>query len=136
MDNLFTKKRTYLDKDGNELVDMCIPSLFIQEMRTNAFLKLNSSHNGRIDRFVWECVSKDIDNGIDMTLYANHLFNPFAIQEGDILYTPVMEDTLYNEQIEPTLPDGQTVSNKIKNEKPMTYAQKVEYFAKLGMAIG
>ena len=41
MEKLFSNKRTYVDKDGNELVDMCIPSLKLDSIQANSFLKLN-----------------------------------------------------------------------------------------------
>ena len=135
MDKLFSNKRTYKNELGEEFINVEIPSLKLDDLRANAFIRLNASHNGRIDRFVYENVSKDIDSGIDMTMYINHIFNPFAIQEGDILYTPIVNDDAYIRQSEPELPDGKKLSDNISTEKKMTYAQRVEYLAKLGLGI-
>ena len=135
MDKLFLNKRTYIDKDGQELINMCIPSIKLSKINSNALIRLNSSHNGRIDKFVYECVSRDIDEGIDMTMYYNHIFNPFAISEDDVLYTPIIGANVYETSEEPSLPDGSHLSDSSSVTKQMTYAEKVEYYAKLGLGI-
>ena len=135
MEKLFSNKRTYVDKDGNELVDMCIPSLKLDSIQANSFLKLNETYNGRIDRFTYEHVSTDLDSAIDMVMYFNHIFNPFAVKEGDILYTPVIQDELYYTQSEPELPDGTVLSMNSIGEKKMTYAERVDYYSKLGLGV-
>ena len=135
MDKLFSNKRTYKAEDGDEYIYMFIPSLSLKELKANAFIRLNESHNGRLDKFVYENVSKDVDSGIDMTMYINHIFNPFSVQDGDILYTPINNDDVYIRQNEPLLPDAKKLSDKMSIEKQMTYAQRVEYLAKMGLGI-
>lgn len=135
MENLFSNKRTYIDKDGNELVDMSIPSLKLKDMEANSFLKLNESYNGRIDKFAYDHVSTDLDNAIDMVMYFNHIFNPFSISEDDVLYTPVIQDELYYNQDEPELPNGTIMSMNSKGEEKMTYAETVDYYSKLGLGV-
>jgi hypothetical protein len=61
-------------------------------------------------------------------MYANHIFNPFSIYEGDILYTPIYNDKLFSKSEEPILPDGSTMSSK--NKMHLTYAEKVAKFNK------
>ena len=63
-------------------------------------------------------------------MYANHIFNPFSIDEGDILYTPVYNDSLYKKSEEPILPNDKTLSSK--NKISLTYAEKVALLAKQG----
>ena len=69
-------------------------------------------------------------NAIDIIMYANHIFNPFSIDDGDILYTPIYNDTLFTKSEEPVLPDESTLSSKNKNT--LTYAEKVALLAKQG----
>lgn len=135
MENLFSNKRTYIAENGDELVNMCIPSVALNKIKANSSSRLNSSHNGRLDKFVYECVSKSIDDGLDLVMYYNHIFNPFAVQEEDILYTPLVNDTPFSSQSEPELPDGSRLSDATAPTQNMTYAQKVEYFSKLGLGI-
>ena len=75
-------------------------------------------------------VKKDMDM-IDMVMYANHIFNPFSIKEGDIITVPADNDNLYKSSDEPSLPDGSKHSKNSKGEKTKTYAETVEYLAKL-----
>jgi hypothetical protein len=63
-------------------------------------------------------------------MYANHIFNPFSIDEGDILYTPIYNDALFSKSEEPVLPDESTLSSK--NKSTLTYAEKVALLAKQG----
>ena len=76
-----------------------------------------------------------MDSAIDMVMYFNHIFNPFAVEEGDILYTPVIQDELYYTQSEPELPDGTVLSMNSIGEKKMTYAERVDYYSKLGLGV-
>lgn len=136
MRNLFINKRTYIGEDGDEYINMCIPSLDMDRINANAFGLLNSTHNGRLDRFVHETVTRNIDDGLDLTLYCNHIFNPFSVQEGDVLYTPIYDTKVFTKQSEPSLPDGKTFSSQQAGKKEMTYAERVEYLALMGMGIG
>lgn len=135
MDNLFNNKRNYITNDGDELVNMCIPSIELEKVNANAFFKLNSSYNGRLDRFVYDNISPNLDDGLDLTMYCNHIFNPFAVQENDILYAPIVDDNVYNKQSEPILPDGKKLSSQQTGQKQMSYAERVEYYAKIGLGI-
>lgn len=108
---------------------MCIPVVTISKIVGNSVEELNSGDNGRIDNFVWKNVKKDL-NMIDMVMYANHIFNPFSIQEGDVLNIPSEDNTLYKSSSEPTLPDGSKHSSNSNGGKTMTYADTVAYLAK------
>jgi hypothetical protein len=134
MDKLFDTKRTYVGYDGEEYIDMCIPVVSIKKITGNSIGKLNRDYNGRLDNFVWDQVEKDIDM-IDMVMYANHIFNPFAVKEGDIMNIPVSNDDLYKSNSEPSLPDGTKYSNSVSGDKEMTYAEKVEYLARKGFGL-
>lgn len=135
MDKLFSNKRTYKTEMGEEFINMSIPSLSLKELKATAFIRLNLSHNGRLDRFVYETVSRNIDDGLDMTMYINHIFNPFAVKEDDILYVPINNDYVFKKQTEPELPDNTKLSDRASATKQMTYAEKVEYMAKMGLGI-
>ena len=89
----------------------------------------NQFNDRKVDKFVYTNVSKDY-NAIDILMYANHIFNPFAIDEGDILYTPIYNDNLFFKSEEPILPDETTLSSK--NKATLTYAEKVALLAKQG----
>lgn len=135
MEKLFNYKRFYNNINGDEMLNMSIPSLDITKIKSNSALRLNQSHNGRLDKFVYDLVSKDIDSGLDLTMYYNHIFNPFAVKEDDVIFTPIIDDSVFQKQLEPELPDGTKLSDKMSNQKSMTYAEKVEYYAKLGLGI-
>ena len=132
MDKLLDTKRKYIGYDGEEYIDMCIPVVDVKKMTGNSVEYVLQDYNGRIDNFTWKRVAKDMDM-IDMVMYANHIFNPFALEEGEILNIPNSNDRLYQETGEPALPDGTKYSNEVKGEKEMTYAEKVEYLAKKGL---
>jgi hypothetical protein len=129
MEKLLDNKRTYFNKDGEEFLNLTIPAVDINDIRVNGYIKVNKDCKGRIDKFVYSNVSKDY-NAIDILMYANHIFNPFSIDEGDILYTPIYNDKLFSKQEEPILPDDTTLSSK--NKPSMTYAEKVSLLAKQG----
>jgi hypothetical protein len=129
MNKLLDNKRTYVARDGEEYLNLTTPVVNINDIQINGYIKVNQDCKGRIDKFVYRNVSKDY-NAIDMLMYANHIFNPFAIDEGDILYTPIYNDKLYSKLEEPILPDDTTLSS---NNKPsITYAEKVALLAKQG----
>lgn len=131
MDKLFNYKKNYIGNDGEELVNMCIPVVDVASITGNATIMLGPDDNGRLDRFVWRIVAKDMDM-IDTVMYANHIFNPFAVQSEDVLNVPLMSDDIYVSSDEPRLPDGTKQSYNARNEKEMTYAEKVEYLARNG----
>jgi len=134
MDKLFDKKRTYIGYDDEEYVNMCIPVVKVSEIKGNMIKALNQDENGRLDNFVWKNVSKNLDM-IDDVMYANHIFNPFAVKEGDILNVPTENTKIYQPDEEPSLPDGSKHSNNAKGEKTKTYAEIVEYMAKKGLGL-
>ena len=67
--------------------------------------------------------------------YANPIFNPFSVKEGNILNVPANDSDLYVESDEPSLPDGSKFSNSSRGEKTMSYAEKIEYLAKKGLGV-
>ena len=134
MDKLFNTKRTYTGYDGDEYINMCIPVVDISKLEGNSIREVNKDCNGRMDTFVWNFVAKNLDM-IDMVMYANHIFNPFAIKQGDILNVPLDDDTKYSTSDEPSLPDGTKHSKNIKGQKNRTYAEMVEDMAKRGLGL-
>jgi hypothetical protein len=129
MDKLLDNKRTYIARDGEEYLNLYTPTVNIDEIKINGYIKVNQDCKGRMDKFVYSNVSLDF-NAIDLLMYANHIFNPFSIDEGDILYTPIYNDTLFSKSEEPVLPDESTLSSK--NKSTLTYAEKVAILAKQG----
>lgn len=129
MNNLLDNKRKYVARDGEEYLNLATPTVKVNDIKINGYIKVNQDCKGRIDKFVYSNVSKDY-NSIDILMYVNHIFNPFAIDEGDILYTPIYDDTLYSKSEEPILPDETTLSSK--NKTTLTYAEKVDLLAKQG----
>lgn len=129
MNKLLDNKRTYTTRDGEEFLNLIIPTVDINNIKVNGYIKVNQDCKGRIDRFVYTNVSKDY-NAIDIIMYANHISNPFSIDEGDILYTPIYNDALFSKSEEPVLPDETTLSSK--NKSTLTYAEKVALLAKQG----
>lgn len=134
MDKLFDTKRTYIGYDGEEYIDMCIPVVDISKLIGVHVDKLNQDCNGRLDTFVWRSVAKNL-NMIDMVMYANHIFNPFSVKEGDILNVPNDNNNNYIPSDEPSLPDGTKHSKNSKGEKTRTYAETVEFMAKKGLGL-
>ena len=72
---------------------------------------------------------------IDVAMYANHIFNPFSIKEGDILNVPEYNTSVFKSSGEPSLPDGSQHSKNVQGEKTRTYAENVEYLAKKGLGV-
>ena len=134
MNKLFDTKRTYIGNDGDEYIDMCIPVVTVKDMVGNEIKALNHDENGRLDNFVWKSVSKNQDM-IDIVMYANHIFNPFAVKEGEVLNIPVENKDLFRSSDEPALPDGSKHSKNTQGEKEKTYAENIEYLAKKGMGV-
>ena len=134
MDKLFDTKRTYIGYDGEEYIDMCIPVVKVKDMTGSSIEKVNQDCKGRIDNFTWNNVKKDMDM-IDMVMYANHIFNPFAIKDGDILNIPNSDDSLYMSSDEPSLPDGTKHSNNAVGEKTRSYAETIEYLGRMGLGL-
>ena len=134
MDKVFNTKRTYIASDGEEYVNMSVPVVDIKKINSGFLDRLNQDDNGRLDRFVWNRVAKNLDM-IDIVMYANHIFNPFSVKEGDVLYGPIDNDDVYYSSSEPKLPDGSKHSKNANGEKEKTYAQMVEYMAKQGLGI-
>jgi hypothetical protein len=129
MDKSLDNKRKYVSKDGEEYLNLFSPTVNINNIKINGYIKVNQDCKGRIDKFVYTNVSRDY-NSIDILMYANHIYNPFSIDEGDILYTPIYNDTLFSKSEEPVLPDGSTLSTQ--NKPTLTYAEKVALLAKQG----
>lgn len=129
MDKVLDNKRKYITKDGEELLNLATPVVNINNIKSNGYIRVNKDCKGRIDKFVYTNVSKNY-NAIDLIMYANKIFNPFSIDEGDILYTPIYNDKLFSKSEEPVLPDENTLSSK--NKVNLTYAEKVALLAKQG----
>ena len=129
MNRSLDNKRTYITRDGEEFLNLTTPTVNINDITINGYIRVNQDCKGRIDKFVYTNVSKDY-NAIDIIMYANHIFNPFSIDEGDMLYTPVYNDKLFSKCEEPVLPDDTTLSSK--NKTKLTYAEKVALLAKQG----
>lgn len=129
MEKLLDNKRSYISKDGEEYLNLTTPVVNINDIKSNGYIRVNKDCKGRIDKFVYTNVSKDY-NAIDLIMYANKIFNPFSIDEGDILYTPIYSDKLFTKSEEPVLPDETTLSSK--NKANLTYAEKVALLAKQG----
>lgn len=127
MERLLDNKRKYVARDGEEYLNLATPTVNVNDIKINGYIKADQDHNGRLDKFVYTNVSKDY-NAIDIIMYVNNIYNPFAIDENDILYTPIYNDDLYSKSEEPVLPDGKTLSTK--NKPSLTYAQKVELLSK------
>ena len=129
MDKLLDNKRKYTTRNGEEFLNLTTPTVNINDIKVNGYIRVNQDCKGRLDKYVYTNVSKDY-NAIDIIMYANHILNPFSIDEGDILYTPLYNDNLFSTPKEPTLPDETTLSSK--NKPSLTYAEKVERLAKQG----
>ena len=129
MDKSLDNKKKYVARDGDEYLNLSSPTVNINDIKINGFVKVNQDTKGRIDKFVYSNVSKDF-NSIDILMYANHIINPFSIDDGDILYTPIYNDMLYSKSEEPILPDETTLSSR--NKQTLTYAEKVALLAKQG----
>lgn len=134
MDKLFDTKRKYIGYDGEEYIDMCIPVVDVSKLEGSGIDEVNQDCNGRLDNFVWNKVSKNLDM-IDMVMYGNHIFNPFAVKEGEVLKIPHDDDSKYVGTSEPSLPDGSKHSKNANGEKTQTYAEKIEDMGKRGLGI-
>ena len=113
MNKLLDNKRKYVALDGEEYLNLTTPAVNVNDIKINGYIKVNKDCKGRIDKFVYSNVSKDY-NSIDILMYANHIFNPFSIDEGDILYTPIYDESLFSKAEEPVLPDETVLTSKNK----------------------
>ena len=133
MEKAFDKKRTHT-VDGETMYDLGIPCVNIKTLIANGLLRVSQDQKGRLDRFTQLNVSKD-RSAIDIVMYYNHIFNPFSIDEGDLLYTPVYNPGYFKPVGEPVLPDGKKHSSQQSGKKELTYAEKVDKAARTGLGI-
>ena len=133
MEKLFDKKRRHT-VDDDEMLDLGIPCVDIKGLQANGLLRVSQDQKGRIDKFTYGNVDKD-KSAIDMVMDYNHIFNPFSVDEGDLLYTPLYNDSDFRPIGEPVLPDGSKHSKNTNGEKELTYAEKVEKAARTGLGI-
>lgn len=133
MEKLFDKKRRHV-VDDEEMLDLGIPCVNMKNLSANGLLRVSQDQKGRLDKFTYTNVDKD-ESAIDIVMYYNHIFNPFSVDEGDLLYTPVFNDGQFQTIGEPILPDGTKLSSNTSGEKELTYAEKVEKAARIGLGI-
>ena len=133
MEKLFNKKRKH-EVDDEEILDLGIPCVDIKKLEANGLLRVSQDQKGRIDKFTFGNVDKD-RSAIDIVMYYNHIFNPFSVDEGDLLYTPLYNESYFTQKGEPILPDGSKHSSNTSGEKKLTYAEKVEKSARTGLGI-
>lgn len=133
MEKLFNKKRKH-EVDDEEILDLGIPCVDIKKLEANGLLRVSQDQKGRIDKFTFGNVDKD-RSAIDIVMYYNHIFNPFSVDEGDLLYTPLYNESYFTQKGEPILPDGSKHSSNTSGEKKLTYAEKVEKAARTGLGI-
>lgn len=132
MEKLFDKKRRH--KVDDEMLDLGIPCVNIKRLEANGLLRVSQDQKGRLDKFTYGNVDKD-RSAIDIVMYYNHIFNPFSVDEGDLLYTPLYDEGYFTQKGEPILPDGSKHSSNTSGEKKLTYAEKVEKAARTGLGI-
>ena len=133
MENFFDKKRRH-KVDDDEMLDLGIPCVNIKKLEANGLLRVSQDQKGRLDKFTLGNVDKD-KSAIDIVMYYNHIFNPFSVDEGDLLYTPLYDEGYFTQKGEPILPDGSKHSSNTSGEKKLTYAEKVEKAARTGLGI-
>ena len=133
MEKLFDKKRRH-KVDDDEMLDLGIPCVKIKKLEANGLLRVSQDQKGRLDKFTLGNVDKD-KSAIDIVMYYNHIFNPFSVDEGDLLYTPLYDEGYFTQKGEPILPDGSKHSSNTSGEKKLTYAEKVEKAARTGLGI-
>ena len=133
MEKLFNKKRKH-EVDDEEMLDLGIPCVDIKKLEANGLLRVSQDQKGRLDKFTLGNVDKD-KSAIDIVMYYNHIFNPFSVDEGDLLYTPLYDEGYFTQKGEPILPDGSKHSSNTSGEKKLTYAEKVEKAARTGLGI-
>ena len=133
MEKKYDKKRRH-KVDDNEMLDLGIPCVNIKKLEANGLLRVSQDQKGRLDKFTLGNVDKD-KSAIDIVMYYNHIFNPFSVDEGDLLYTPLYDEGYFTQKGEPILPDGSKHSSNTSGEKKLTYAEKVEKAARTGLGI-
>ena len=133
MEKLFDKKSRH-KVDDDEMLDLGIPCVNIKKLEANGLLRVSQDQKGRLDKFTLGNVDKD-KSAIDIVMYYNHIFNPFSVDEGDLLYTPLYDEGYFTQKGEPILPDGSKHSSNTSGEKKLTYAEKVEKAARTGLGI-
>ena len=59
MDKLLDNKRTFISRDGEEYLNLTTPTVNINDIKINGYIKVNQDCKGRIDKFVYTNISKD-----------------------------------------------------------------------------
>lgn len=84
MDLIFDLKKKITDKYGDEIIELSIPTINIDSIPLFGPIRVNQDQVSRLDSIVWSGIEEDF-SAIDTLMYANHIMNPFAIEEGDII---------------------------------------------------
>lgn len=134
MDKILDKKRRTTSDDGDEMLELGIPCVNINKITANGVIRVAQDQKGRMDKIAQLNVGED-KMSIDLVMYYNHIFNPFSIDEGDIIFTPMYSESCLKSTSEPVLPDGSKPSNKASGKKELTYAEKVEKAARTGLGV-
>lgn len=129
MDKIFDNKKLYKTSDGEELLNLSIPCVDITQIGVRSVIRVSQDEAGRLDRLVWKNVGHDMSL-IDDVMYINHIFNPFAVSEGDIIRIPVNSYSSPGLSIEPELPDGSKYSSIKDGKKSKSYSQIIRNLIK------
>ena len=112
MDIVFDKKKRRIDNDGDEYIDLSQPTINIERINVYGINRVGQDES---DFFTWNKVCQTFD-AIDTVMYANNLFNPFSIEEGDELYLCSHNDSLYSFNTDVILPNGNSEQKTFNDE--------------------
>lgn len=124
MDIIFDKKKRRIDNDGDEYIDLSQPTIDVDRINVYGISRVGQDESARLDFFTWNKVGQTFD-AIDTVMYANNLFNPFSIEEGDELYLCSHNDSLYSFNTDVILPDGNS-EQKTFNEEVKAANDKIK----------
>lgn len=110
-------KRTTRDANGNEVLDICAPTIDLKKLRmlSDGLYLVREEFAMRPDRIAYEQYS-DVEK-IDAIMWMNNIYNPFAIDELDMLYVPYAKntDSFYRVPEQVQTPSANTTAEKISS---------------------
>ena len=113
MDLTFDKKKTYKDENGDEIINLADSVVNSEAIPITTNLVLNSSHNARIDKVVFDNIGLAQD-AIDSLMYVNHIVNPFSVQEGDLIFICDHNENYYKKNDDIVFPDIKDSNNDVE----------------------
>lgn len=87
-------KNTLIDENGEEYLDLSVPSFNYKTLLIHDFFFVSEFEEMRIDSISYKYFSTM--KNIDAIMVVNNITNPFSIKSGDMLIIPDIDESCYN----------------------------------------